>query len=176
LSLFELELDWEKSRRKTVWKRAFYSDRTLDRTLHRTRFSFTTASGLSVHQCVRSFPKFFFGTSNRMLHRTRPCQPPRLVPITTTASGHLFQLSGLCLTGRCQRPIVDNRTRPVILGAYWNVTGRCLHRVRSFDHRVRSSRLKRIYPFLTIRLDLFSFSISLCLRRVPSRRLATPVP
>jgi hypothetical protein len=49
---------------------------------------------------------------------------------------------------------VDNRTRPVILGAYWNVIGCCLHRVRSFDHHVRSSRKKRISPFLTVRLDL----------------------
>jgi hypothetical protein len=38
------------------------------------------------------------------------------------------------------------------------VTGRCLHRVRSFDHRVWSSREKRISPFVTIRLDLMFFS------------------
>jgi hypothetical protein len=70
---------------------------------------------------------------------------------------------------------VDNRTRPVIPGAYWNVTRRGLHRVRSFDHHVRSSRKKRISPFLTVRLDLVflfhppsSFS--------PSHRLAVPPP
>jgi hypothetical protein len=178
LSLFELELDWEKSRRKTVRKRAFYSDRTLDRTLHRTWFCFTTASGLGVHQRVRSFPKFFFETSNRTLHRTRPCRPPRLVPVSTTASDHPFQISGLCQTGCCQRPIVDNRTRPVIPGAYWNVTGRCLHHVRSFDHRVRSSRIKRISPFLTVRLDLdfFSFVIAVLtvFAEIPSA--AVPLP
>jgi hypothetical protein len=128
----------------------------MDQTLHRTRFRFTTASGLRVHQRVRSFLKFFFETSNRTLHRTHPCRPPRPVPVTTTASGHPFQIFGLCQTGRCQRPIVDNRTRPVIPGPYWNVTGRCLHRVWSFDHRVRSSRKKRISPFLTVRLDLVS--------------------
>jgi hypothetical protein len=50
------------------------------------------------------------------------------------------------MTGLCQRPIVHNRTRPVVLGAYWTMIGRCLHRVRSCDHRVRSSREKRISP------------------------------
>jgi hypothetical protein len=82
----------------------------------------------------------------------------------------------------CQRPIVDNRTRPVILGAYWNVTGRCLHRVRSFDHRVRSSREKWISPFLTIRLDL-TLSISSAVAvlavsraRLPRRAAAPPPP
>jgi hypothetical protein len=58
------------------------------------------------------------------------------------------------MTGLCQRPIVHNRTRPVIPGAYWTVTGRCLHRVWSCDHRVRSSREKRISSFLTVRSDL----------------------
>jgi hypothetical protein len=75
------------------------------------------------------------------------------------------------VTGLCQRPIVYNRTRPVILGAYWNATGRCLHRVRSFDHRVRSSREKRISPFLTVHLDLdpSSFSsVTARTRRIPS--------
>jgi hypothetical protein len=63
----------------------------LDWTLHRTRFSFTTVSGLGVHQRVRSFPKFLFEISNWTLHRTRLCRPPRPVPVTTTASGHPFQ-------------------------------------------------------------------------------------
>jgi hypothetical protein len=100
----------------------------------------TSASGHS-----RSF---FFETSNRTLHRTCPCRPPRPVPVITTVSSHPFQVSGQNLTGRCQRPIVDNRTRSVIPGAYWNVTGRCLHRVRSFDHRIWSSREKRISTLL----------------------------
>jgi hypothetical protein len=82
-----------------------------------------------------------------MLHRTRPYRPPCPILVTTIASGHLFQVSRQNLTGRCQRPIVDNRTCPIILGAYWNVTGRCLH-------HVRSSREKRISPFLIVRLDL----------------------
>jgi hypothetical protein len=126
---------------------AFNSDRTLDRTLHRTWFCFTTASGHASTSVSGHSRSFFFETSNRTLHRTHPCRPPRPVPVTTTVSGHLFHLSVQNQTGRCQRPIVDNRMRPVILGAYWNVTGRCLHRVRSFDHRVRSSRVKRISPF-----------------------------
>jgi hypothetical protein len=125
----------------------FYSDRTLDRTLHRTRFSFTTTSGLSVHQRVRSFPKVSFKIYDRTLHQTRLCQPSRPVPATTTASGHPFQFFGQNMTRLCQHPIMHNRTRLVILGAYWNVTGCCLHRVWSFDHRVRSSRKKRISPF-----------------------------
>jgi hypothetical protein len=103
----------------------------------------------------------------------RPCRPPRPVPVTTTAFGHLFQVSRQNLIGRCQRPIVDNRTRPVIPRAYWNVTGRCLHRVRSFNHRVRSSRKKRISPFLTVRLDL----VFLFIHHRFSRRLAvSPSP
>jgi hypothetical protein len=86
------------------------------------------------------------------------------------------------MTGRCQHPIVDNRTRPVIPGAYWNVTGRCLHRVRSFDHRVRSSREKQISPFLTVRLDLtLSFSsaaavLAISRARLPRRADAPPPP
>jgi hypothetical protein len=62
------------------------------------------------------------------------------------------------MTGLCQRPIMHNRTRPVIPGAYWTVTGRYLHRIRSCDQRVRSSREKRISPFLTICSDLARFS------------------
>jgi hypothetical protein len=152
---------------KNGLKKGFYSDRTL----HRTRFCFTTTSGPCVHQRVRSFLKFFFETSNRTLHRTRPCRPPCPVPVTTTTSE-------LCQTGRCQRPIVDNRTRPVIPGAYWNVTGRCLHRVRSFNHRVRSSRIKRISPFLTVRLDLvfFSFVIAVLIVFAEIPSVAAPLP
>jgi hypothetical protein len=132
-----------------------------------------------VHQRVRSFLKFFVEISNRTLHRTRLCRPPRPVPATTTASGHLFKFFGQFVTGLCQRPIVHNRTRPivhnqtrlVIPGAYWNATGRCLHRVRSFNHCVRSSREKRISPFLTVRLDLDPSSFSSATtrsRRIPS--------
>jgi hypothetical protein len=62
------------------------------------------------------------------------------------------------MTGLCQRPIVHNRTRLVIPGAYWTMTGCCLHRVWSCDHRVQSSREKRISPFLTVRSDLVRFS------------------
>jgi hypothetical protein len=68
------------------------------------------------------------------------------------------------VTGLCPRLIVHNRTHPVIPGAYWSVTGRCLYRVRSFDHRVRSSRKKRISPLLTVRSDLVR---SLFIRRRP---------
>jgi hypothetical protein len=76
---------------------------------------------------------------------------------------------------------VDNRTRPVILGVYWNVTGRCLHRVRSFDHRVRSSREKRISPFLIVRLDLMFSLFNPKRRRThriarPRRATAPPPP
>jgi hypothetical protein len=44
-----------------------------DRTLHWTRFCFTTASGLDVHQRVRSFPKNFSKIYDRTLHQTRRC-------------------------------------------------------------------------------------------------------
>jgi hypothetical protein len=74
------------------------------------------------------------------------------------------------MTGLCQRPILPNRTRSVVPGAYWTVTGRCLHRVWPCDHRVRSSREKRISPFLTVRSDLVSFSfVSIHRRSYPSR-------
>jgi hypothetical protein len=54
-------------------KKAFNSDRTLDQTLHRTRFCFTIVSGPSVHQRVRSFPKIFLKICDRTPHRTRLC-------------------------------------------------------------------------------------------------------
>jgi hypothetical protein len=74
------------------------------------------------------------------------------------------------MTGLCQRPIVHNRTRPVVLGAYWTVTGRCLHRVRSCDHCVRSSHEKRISPFLTVRSDLVFFFFSSLSSAAPNPR------
>jgi hypothetical protein len=66
--------------------------------------------------------------------------------------------------------------RPIVLGAYWTVTRRCLHRVRSCDHRVRSSRKKRILPFLTVRSDLaFLFLLDpKPFRALPPHRAATP--
>jgi hypothetical protein len=76
---------------------------------------------------------------------------------------------------------MHNRTRPVVPGAYWTVTGRCLHRVRSCDHRVRSSDKKRISLFLTVRSDLVfhlfrlkSAANSLSSRALPSCRAAAP--
>jgi hypothetical protein len=129
-----------------------------------------------VHQRIRSFLKFFFKTSNRTLHRMRPCRPPRPVPVTTTASSHPSQFSGQIKTGRYQRPIMDNQTRSVISGAYWNVTGRCLHHVRSFDHRVWSSRIKQISPFFNhtvgSRFRFFRHRRSHRFRRDPKRRRA----
>jgi hypothetical protein len=83
------------------------------------------------------------------------------------------------MTGLCQRPIVHNRTCSVIPGAYWTVTRCCLHRVRSCDHRVRSSREERISPFLTVRSDLVRFLFRLYppptspRSRAPPPRLAT---
>jgi hypothetical protein len=42
------------------------------------------------------------------------------------------------MIGREARPVIDDRTRPVIQGAYWTLTGRWHCRVRSFLQRVRS--------------------------------------
>jgi hypothetical protein len=50
LGLFVLELDWEKSRRRSGREKAKNSNRTLDR----TRRCSTTASGSGHHQRVRS--------------------------------------------------------------------------------------------------------------------------
>jgi hypothetical protein len=83
------------------------------------------------------------------------------------------------MTGLCQRPIVHNRTRPVVPGAYWTVTGQCLRRVRSCDHHVWSSRKKRISPFLTVRSDLVLLSkkfFTVPNSRRRCRSLAQPPP
>jgi hypothetical protein len=62
---------------------------------------------------------------------------------------------GLCMTGRVRsvfsicavfslmigreaRPVTVDRTRPVVQGAYWTLTGRWHYSVRSFLQRVRS--------------------------------------
>jgi hypothetical protein len=70
---------------------------------------------------------------------------------------------------------MHNRTRPVVPGAYWTMTGHCLHRVLSCDHRVRSSREKQISPFLIVCSDLVSFSfVSIRRRPYPSRTRRDP--
>jgi hypothetical protein len=109
------------------------------------------------------------------------------VSLLTTASGpsHHHRVRSCVLvfwenmTRLCQRPIVHNRTRPVIPGAYWTVTGRCLHRVRSCDHRIQSSCEKRISPFLTVRSDLAFFLFLLDpqpFRAPPPHRVAASPP
>jgi hypothetical protein len=41
------------------------------------------------------------------------------------------------MIGRAARPVIDDRTRPVVQGAYWTLTGRWHYGVRSVLQRVR---------------------------------------
>jgi hypothetical protein len=85
LSLFELELDWEKLRRRSVRRKVLYSDRTLDRTLDRTRCCFITVSDLGGHQRVRSSRRSSQGSvTGRCTGRGTP---PPSSPISSDAHG-----------------------------------------------------------------------------------------
>jgi hypothetical protein len=56
------------------------------------------------------------------------------------------------------------------------MTGRCLHRIRSCDHHVWSSREKRISPFLTVRSDLDHRVLKILHSSEPSPLIAISLP
>jgi hypothetical protein len=58
-------------------------------------------------------------------------------------TGHVRSVFSVCavfslMIGRAARPVTDDRTRPVIQGAYWTLIGRWHCGVRSVQQRVRS--------------------------------------
>jgi hypothetical protein len=72
----------------------------------------------SVHLCVEE----------------KSARPARPVPHETGASGQASkgaEHSGVMI-GRAACPVMYDRTRPVVLGAYWTPIGRQVRRVRSY--------------------------------------------
>jgi hypothetical protein len=61
-------------------------------------------------------------------------RPTRLVLHGTGASGQASRgaESSEVVIGRAARPVTCDRTRPVVMGAYWTLTGRQVRRVRSY--------------------------------------------
>jgi hypothetical protein len=113
-----------------------------DRTLHRTRSWFDRTRPISSHQLSGARVLGFLtgrwsgltSTSGQFFCAQKKCaRSARPVPHGTGASGQAsrgVERSGV-LIGRAAHPITCDRTRPVMVGAYWTLTGRQVQHVRS---------------------------------------------
>jgi hypothetical protein len=144
LCLFVLELDWEKSRRRSEREKVKIIDRTLDRTLDRTRRSSTTASDSKHHLCVQSREGGSRGPLTGRWTRRDAARPLRPVPDITYASGRAKMVLGwtsdrtLSVSGHLSMDASDRS---------WTLLDSDrtpLQRVRSVEEHVRSAFEKRI--------------------------------
>jgi hypothetical protein len=110
-----------------------------DRTLHQTRSRFDRTRLVSSTRSARL--GFVTGrwsgltrASGQFFCAQKKCaRPARPVPHVTGGFDHASrgaERSGV-LIGRAARPVTCDRTRPVVEGAYWTLTGRWHCRVRS---------------------------------------------
>jgi hypothetical protein len=113
-----------------------------DRTLHRTRSRFDRTRPVSSQQLsgARVCDRTLVWPDQRVLSillctEEKSARPARPVPNGTGVSGQASrraERSGVTI-GRAACPVTYDRTRPVVLGAYWTPTGRGVQRVRSFS-------------------------------------------
>jgi hypothetical protein len=112
-----------------------------DRTLHRTRSWYDRTRPVSSIRSARlglmtgcwSGLTNAFGQFTCMQKHSARLARPVLHGTGTSGQASRGAESAGAMIGQGARPVTCDRTRPVVMGAYWTLTGRQVRRVRSYS-------------------------------------------